>query len=100
MPLQPGAPYQVLVGQPGDLVLQAGLDARLGRQLQVLGQQLLLPVVLLLQTLDLTSQRFQLILVALPLRLKLRLQQPKRVSNSLCEQLKVTSPALRGSVKL
>lgn len=75
--LQPCFPYQVLVGQPGDLVLQAGLDARLGRQLQVLGQQLLLPVVLLLQALDLTSQRFQLVLVALPLRLKLRLQQPE-----------------------
>lgn len=77
VPVQHPFSYQVLISQPGDLVLQAGLDARLGRQLQVLGQQLLLPVVLLLQTLDLTSQRLQLILVALLLRLKLRLQQPK-----------------------
>lgn len=71
--------YQVLISQPGDLVLQTGFNARLWRQLQVLGQELLLPVVFLLQTLDLTSQGFQLVLVALLLRLKLRLQQPKEV---------------------
>lgn len=77
--LQHHFPYQVLISQPGDLVLQTGLDARLRRQLQVLGQELLLPVVFLLQTLDLTSQGFQLVLVALLLRLKLRLQQPEEV---------------------
>lgn len=64
-------------------MLQAGLDAGLGGQLQVLGQQLLLPVVLLLQALDLPSQRLQLVLVALLLRLKLRLQQPKEVEQHL-----------------
>ena len=58
------SPYQIFVGQPGDLVLQAGLDAGLRGQLQVLGQQLLLPVVLLLQALDLSTQGFSLILVA------------------------------------
>lgn len=62
-PAEPG-PYQVFVGQPGDLVLQAGLDAGLGGQLQVLGQQLLLPVVLFLQVLDLPTEGFGLILMA------------------------------------
>lgn len=50
-------------------MLQAGLDAGLRGQLQVLGQQLLLPVVLLLQALDLPSEGFGLILVAPLLRL-------------------------------
>lgn len=82
-------------------MLQAGLDAGLGRQLQVLRQELLLAVVLLLQTLDLTSQQFQLILVALLLGLKLRLQQPKEVEQQLREHTwKVPSSVLRGSVKL
>lgn len=77
--LQHHFPYQVLISEPGDLVLQAGFNARLWRQLQVLGQQLLLPIVFLLQTLDLASQGLQLVLVALLLRLKLRLQQPEEV---------------------
>lgn len=68
--------HQVLVGQPGDLMLQAGLNARLGRQLQVLGQQLLLPVVLLLQALDLPAEGLGLILMAPLLRLELGFQEP------------------------
>lgn len=72
-----GAPaHQVLIGQPGDLVLQAGLDAGLGGQLQVLGQQLLLPVVLLLQALDLPAEGFRLVLMAPLLCLELRFQEP------------------------
>lgn len=74
-PAEPG-PYQVLVGQPGDLVLQAGLDAGLRGQLQVLGQQLLLPVVLFLQALDLPTEGFGLVLMAPLLRLELGFQEP------------------------
>lgn len=69
-------PYQVFVGEPGDLVLQAGLDAGLRGQLQVLCQQLLLPVVLFLQALDLPSQGFSLVLMAPLLRLELGFQEP------------------------
>lgn len=68
--------YQVLVGEPGDLVLQAGFDASLWRQLQVLGEQLLLPVVLLLGVLQLAAQRLHLVVVGPALRLQLVLQQP------------------------
>ena len=68
--------YQVLVGEPGDLVLQAGFDASLRRQLQVLGQQLLLPVVFLLDVLQLAAQPLRLVVIATPLRLQLALQQP------------------------
>lgn len=74
-------PYQVLVGEPGDLVLQAGLDAGLWGQLQVLGQQLLLPVVLLLQALDLPAEGFGLILMAPLLRLQLGFQEPAEKSH-------------------
>lgn len=75
---RPGtSPYQVFVGQPGDLVLQAGLDAGLWGQLQVLGQQLLLPVVLLLQALDLPAKGFRLVLVAPLLGLQLGFQEPE-----------------------
>lgn len=70
------SPYQVFVGQPGDLVLQAGLDAGLWGQLQVLGQQLLLPVVLFLQALDLPAQGLCLILMAPLLGLQLGFQKP------------------------
>lgn len=70
------APHQVFIGQPGDLVLQAGLDAGLRGQLQVLGQQLLLPVVLLLQALDLATEGFGLILMAPFLGLELGFQEP------------------------
>lgn len=70
------APHQVFIGQPGDLVLQAGLDAGLRGQLQVLSQQLLLPVVLLLQALDLAAEGFGLILMAPFLGLELGFQEP------------------------
>lgn len=73
--------YQVLVGEPGDLVLQAGFDPGLGRQLQVLGQQLLLPVVLLLHVLQLAAQRLHLAVVRPPLGLQLLLQQPGEKQN-------------------
>lgn len=49
-------PYQVLVCQPGDLMLQTGFNAGLRGQLQILCQELLLAIVFFLQTLDLTSQ--------------------------------------------
>ncbi|KAL0601108.1 hypothetical protein AAY473_027301, partial [Plecturocebus cupreus] len=49
---------------PGDLMLQAGLNTGLWGQLQVLGQQLLLSVVLLLQALDLPTEGLGLILMA------------------------------------
>lgn len=70
------ASHQVFIGQPGDLVLQAGLDAGLRGQLQVLGQQLLLPVVLLLQALDLAAEGFSLILMVPFLGLELGFQEP------------------------
>lgn len=54
------AAYQVLVGEPCDLVLQTGFDASLRRQLKVLGQELLLAVVLLLHALQLAAQRLHL----------------------------------------
>lgn len=73
---RPHPAHQVLVGQPRDLMLQAGLDAGLWGQLQVLGQQLLLPVILLFQALDLPSEGLGLILVAPLLRLQLGLQEP------------------------
>lgn len=68
------AAYQVLVGEPRDLVLQTGFDSGLRRKLQVLGQELLLPVVLLLDILQLTAQRLHLAVVTSPLSLQLVLQ--------------------------
>lgn len=49
------AAYQVLVGEPSDLVLQTGFDSGLWRQLEVLGQKLLLTVVLLLDILQFSA---------------------------------------------
>lgn len=63
------AAYQVLVGESGDLVLQAGFDSGLWRQLQVLGQELLLTVVLLLHALQLAAQRLHVAIVRSPLSL-------------------------------
>ena len=57
-------------------MLEASLDAGLGRQLKVLGQQLLLSVVLLLDVLQLATQNLRLVVIATPLRLQLALQQP------------------------
>lgn len=68
------AAYQVLVGEPGDLVLQTGLDAGLRRQLQVLGQELLLTVVLLLHALQLAAQGLHLVIIGSALSLQLVLQ--------------------------
>lgn len=68
------AAYQVLVGEPGDLVLQAGFDAGLWRQLQVLRQELLLTVVLLLHTLQLAAQGLHLVIIRSALSLQLVLQ--------------------------
>lgn len=68
------AAYQVLVGEPGDLVLQAGFDAGLWRQLQVLSQELLLTVVLLLHTLQLAAQGLHLVIIRSALSLQLVLQ--------------------------
>lgn len=70
------AVYQVLVGESGDLVLQTGFDSGLRRQLQVLGQELLLTVVLLLHALQLAAQRLHLAIIRSPLSLQLVLQQP------------------------
>lgn len=70
------AAYQVLVGESGDLVLQTGFDSGLWRQLEVLGQELLLTVVLLLCILQLAAQRLHLVIVSSPLSLQLVLQQP------------------------
>lgn len=70
----PVAAYQVLVGETGDLVLQAGFDPGLWRQLQVLCQELLLTVVLLLHTLQLAAQPLHLAVVRSPLSLQLVLQ--------------------------
>lgn len=63
------AVYQVLVGESGDLVLQTGFDSGLRRQLQVLGQELLLTVVLLLHALQLAAQRLHLAIIRSPLSL-------------------------------
>lgn len=68
------APYQVLVGQPGDLVLQTGFDASLRGELKVLGQELLLTTVLLFDTLQLTAQCLHLIIMGPPLSLQLVFQ--------------------------
>lgn len=68
--------YQVLVGESCDLVLETGFNAGLRRQLQVLGQQLLLPVVLLLHALQLAAQRLHLGVIGSALSLQLLLQQP------------------------
>lgn len=70
--------YQVLVGEPRDLVLQTGFDPGLRRQLEVLSQELLLPVVLLFHSLQLASQRLHLHVVGSLLSLQLVLQQPWR----------------------
>lgn len=70
------AAYQVLVGEPCDLVLQTGFNSGLWRQLKVLGQELLLTIVFLLDMLQLTAQCLQLVIVTSPLRLQLGLQQP------------------------
>lgn len=70
------AAYQVLVGEPRDLVLQAGFDASLRRQLEVLGQELLLTVVLLFHALQLAAQRLHLDVIGPLLSLQLVLQQP------------------------
>lgn len=70
------AAYQVLVGESGDLMLQTGFDSGLRRQLQVLGQELLLTVVLLLHALQLAAQRLHLTIIRSPLSLQLMLQQP------------------------
>lgn len=70
------AAYQVLVGESGDLVLQTGFDSGFRRQLQVLGQELLLTIVLLLHALQLAAQRLHLAIVCSPLSLQLVLQQP------------------------
>ena len=71
------AAYQVLVGEPCDLVLQTGFDSGLWGQLEVLGQKLLLTVVLLLDVLQLATQRLHLTIVTSPLGLQLVLQQPE-----------------------
>lgn len=70
------AAYQVLVGEPCDLVLQTGFDSSFRRQLKVLGQELLLTVVVLLHALQLAAQRLHLHVVRSLLRLQLVLQQP------------------------
>lgn len=70
------AAYQVLVGEPCDLVLQAGFDSSFRRQLEVLGQELLLTVVVLLHGLQLAAQRLHLHVVSSLLSLQLVLQQP------------------------
>lgn len=70
------AAYQVLVGEPCDLVLQTGFDSSLRRQLKVLGQELLLTIVLLLHALQLAAQRLHLHVVRPLLSLQLVLQQP------------------------
>ena len=68
------AAYQVLISEPGDLVLQTGFNSGLRRKLEVLGQELLLTIVLLLDILQLTTQRLHLIIVTSPLSLQLVLQ--------------------------
>lgn len=68
--------YQVLVGEPCDLVLQTGFNPGLWRQLKVLGQELLLAIVFLLDILQLAAQRLDLVIITSPLRLQLGLQQP------------------------
>lgn len=70
------AAYQVLVGEPCDLVLQTGFDSSFWRQLKVLGQELLLTVVVLLHALQLAAQRLHLHVVRSLLSLQLVLQQP------------------------
>ena len=68
------AVYQVLVGEPGDLVLQTCFNSGLRRQLEVLSQQLLLPVVFLFHVLQFTAQRLHFIIVCSSLSLQLVLQ--------------------------
>lgn len=57
-------------------MLETGFDPGLRRQLQVLGQQLLLTVVVLLHALQLAAQRLHFGVVRPALSLQLLLQQP------------------------
>lgn len=66
--------YQVLVGEPRDLMLQTGFDSGLWRQLEILRQELLLTIVLLLDILQLTTQGFYFTVITSPLSLQLVLQ--------------------------
>ena len=68
--------HQVLIGQPRDLVLEAGLHLRLLGQQEALGQQLLLPPALLLHPEELPAHLLDLLLVGAALVLKHALQDP------------------------
>lgn len=70
------ATHQVLVGQPGHLLLDAKFHLGLRGQQQRLGEGLLLPVHLLLQGLHLGLEALHLLLMGTALGLQLGLQQP------------------------
>ena len=71
-----GSTHQVLVRQPCDLMLKAGLHLRLLGQQEALGQELLLPSALLLHPKELPVHLLDLLLVGTALVLKQALQDP------------------------
>ena len=65
-----GSTHQVLVSQPRDLVLEAGLHLRLLGQQETLGQELLLPPTLFLHPEELPANLLDLLLVGAALVLE------------------------------
>lgn len=70
--------HQVVVGEAGDLLLDAVLDFGLRRQRRRVVQHLLLLLDVVPEQLDLSVKGFQLIFVVLGLGLQLSLQQSER----------------------
>lgn len=70
------ATHQVLIGQPGELLLGAKFHLGLRGQQQRLAEGLLLLVQLFLQCLHLGLETLRLLLMLAALGLQLRLQQP------------------------
>lgn len=71
-------PYQVVIGEPRDLLLDAVLHLGLGRQGRRVVEQLLLLLDVVSEQLDLRVQGLQLVLVLPRLSLQLGLEQPER----------------------
>lgn len=69
---------QVVIGEPHDLVLQAGLDASVLGQQEALGQHLLLLLLLPAQLVQLLLQLLGLLAVSTTLLLHLLLQNPEK----------------------
>lgn len=75
--------YQVVVGEPRDLLLHAVLHLGLGRQGRRVVEQLLLLLDVVSEQLDLSVEGLQLVLVLSRLSLQLGLEQPERRSTTV-----------------